>query len=64
MKSKNADNISMIQERTDFYEFNRKVDGAAEVRIVIPKRFADLWAIKLGNMRTSPKEIADYETSN
>jgi len=54
----------MVQECTDSYDFSKRVDGSAEVRIVIPKRFADLWVAKLSDLRTSSKEIADYETSN
>jgi hypothetical protein len=64
MKSENGNHISMVQECTDSYDFSKRVDGSAEVRIVIPKRFADLWAAKLSDLRTSSKEIADYETSN
>jgi len=55
--------ISMVQECTDSYKFNKRPDGTAEVSIVIPARFADLWAVKLSSLRTSAREIEHYEGS-
>ena len=61
MKKETDHQISMVQECTDSYQFSTRADGSAEVSIVIPRRFADLWATKLSALQTSQKEIADYE---
>jgi hypothetical protein len=63
MKKQSESLISMVQECTDSYQFNKRPDGSAQVSIVIPGRFADLWAAKLSGLQTSQTEIADYEAT-
>ncbi len=53
---------SMVQECVDLYHFKDKDDGSAEVTIVIPKRFVDLWITKLSELRTTDQEIQEYES--
>lgn len=56
-----ADEYSMIQECTDVYEAKRQDDGSLHIEIKVPKRFADLWLIKLSRLRTNDREIQEYE---
>jgi hypothetical protein len=52
---------SMIQECTDRYEARRQADGSLEIRISVPRRFADLWLAKLSGLRAADAEITEYE---
>ncbi len=49
--------FSMAQEACDSYEVRKLGDGRTEVRIVIPPRFADLWLVKLGELRGTIAEV-------
>lgn len=54
------DLYSMVQECTDRYEAQRSDTGDLEISIRVPRRFADLWLVKLSGLRTSGSEIAEY----
>ncbi len=57
----NSEEISMVQECTSYYLAKRHPDGSVTVTIEVPKRFADLWIVKLSELRTSMNEILEYE---
>jgi hypothetical protein len=52
---------SMVQECTDRYEAKRSDTGDLEISIRVPRRFADLWLVKLSGLRTTDSEITEYE---
>ena len=52
---------SMVQECTDVYQVTEKPDGSAEIYIKVPKRFRDLWIVKLSDLITDDDEIKEYE---
>lgn len=52
---------SMVQECTNHYEVHRQDDGSLELRISVPRRFANLWLVKLSELRATDAEINDYE---
>jgi hypothetical protein len=41
--------FSMVQEAVDSYAATDLPDGRLEIRILIPRRFAALWLVKLCN---------------
>jgi hypothetical protein len=49
--SDESESFSMVIEACDSYEARLLLDGRTEIRIVIPPRFADLWLIKLSELR-------------
>ena len=51
----------MVQECTDSYRAERQKDGSLLITMVIPKRFSYLWLRKLSDLRTTLKEIKEYE---
>ena len=52
---------SLTQECVDSYRVNEQPAGGVEITITVPKRFADLWLVKLSELRTTAEEIATYE---
>lgn len=50
----------LVGECTDSYRVTETKDGI-EIVIRVPKRFADLWIVKLGELRTTDEQIADFE---
>jgi len=52
---------SLVQECTDGYRVDRQPDGRVQIHIVVPARFAELWLLKLSELRTNEREIAEYE---
>lgn len=54
-------NISMVQECVDSYHVNEKADGGVEIVMRIPKRFRELWLVRLSQMRTNEDELRQYE---
>lgn len=52
---------SMTQECTDSYRVEERPKGGVEITISAPKRFADLWLVKLSELRATDAEIAEYE---
>ncbi|PSQ81232.1 MAG: hypothetical protein BRD46_02550 [Bacteroidetes bacterium QS_8_68_15] len=53
--------FSMVQECTDSYDARKQPDGSRDIRIKVPPRFADLWLVKLGELRATMEEIREYE---
>lgn len=51
----------MVGECTDSYEAVRQADGSVLIQMSIPRRFADLWLVKLTGLTTTDAEIAAYE---
>jgi hypothetical protein len=49
--------FSMVHEAVDSYEARQLPDGRTEIRIVIPPRFADLWLVKLSELRGTNAEL-------
>ena len=47
----------MVAEACDSYEARPLDDGRTEVRTVIPARFADLWLVKLNELRGTLAEL-------
>lgn len=54
--------VSMVQECVDSYIVDERDDGSIKITIDVPKRFADLWLVKLSELRTQSEEIAEYDT--
>lgn len=51
------DEFKMVQECVSKYEARRTPEGELTIEINVPKRFADLWLIKLGELVTTAEEI-------
>ncbi len=51
----------MVQECTDSYKAEEQKDGKLKVSILVPKRFSDLWLVKLSELKTTIEEIKEYE---
>jgi hypothetical protein len=51
----------MVEECTDSYRVQPQDDGGVEIRIRIPRRFADLWVAKLSDLKVTDAEIREYE---
>lgn len=60
----NHESFSMVQECTDSYKAEEQKDGKLKISILIPKRFGDLWLVKLSELRTTMEEIEEYEQKN
>ena len=52
--------FSLIQECTDEYYLEDK-DYKTKINILIPKKFKRLWIHKLSELKTTMKEIEEYE---
>ncbi len=52
--------IEMVGECTDKYSVEELPDGRCEITILIPKGFTMLWMCKLGEWKTTMKEIEYY----
>jgi hypothetical protein len=53
----NDDAISMVQECVSRYIVHENEDGSITITIDVPRKFSDLWLIRLSEMRTTAKEI-------
>ncbi len=53
--------ISMVQECANKYMAMEQPDGGIKIVIDIPKRFKNLWLVKLSDLRTTMEEIREYE---
>lgn len=51
------DAFSLVQEGCDLYEVRQQPDGRTEIRIVVPPRFAELWLVKLSELRGTLSEL-------
>ena len=55
-----TETISMVRECVDKYQVTNQPAGGIDIRISVPKRFADLWLLKLSALRASRSEIEDH----
>ena len=55
--------ISMVQECVSQYYARKSPDGSVTITIRAPKRFANLWLVRLSNMRTTLREIQEFEST-
>ena len=51
----------MVGECTDSYQTRDRPDGGLEIVIQVPRRFRDLWLVKLTDLTVTDDEIAEYE---
>lgn len=54
---------SMVQECVDHYSVQEAPDGSVEIRIRAPARFAQLWMVKLSELRASDEETGTADQS-
>ncbi len=54
--------VDMVQECVDSYDVKAHDDGKITITIDVPRRFADLWLVKLSELRATDAEIREYET--
>lgn len=55
--------ISMVQECVDSYRVSDKEDEGVEIVIRVPRRFKNLWLVRLSQLSTSEEEIREFEDS-
>ena len=53
--------INMIEECTERYHVKESDKGGVEISIKVPKRFENLWLIKLSDLTTTEKEIEEMQ---
>lgn len=53
--------ISMVQECCSAYNVTERPEAGVKITIEVPKRFKNLWLVRLSEMTTSEREIQDYE---
>jgi hypothetical protein len=56
--------FSMVQEACDTYEVNPLPDGRTEIKIIVPPRFAELWLVKLSELRGTTDDAPAHPTNN
>lgn len=56
-----TDDISMVQECTSSYVASERPDGGLTVTIEIPARFAELWLVKLSELKATTDDLAENE---
>ena len=56
--------ISMVQECTSSYVASSHSDGSLTITIEVPARFADLWLVKLSDLRATADEVTFSEENN
>jgi hypothetical protein len=59
-----AQQIEMVGECTSLYHAGDHGDSGIIITIEVPRRFADLWIVKLSDLRTTDEEIKEYEPSS
>lgn len=53
-----TDDISMVQECTSSYVASEHPDGSLTITIEIPARFAELWLVKLSELKATSDDLA------
>jgi hypothetical protein len=53
----------MVQECVDSYRVSDKEDEGVEIVIRVPRRFKNLWLVRLSQLSTSEEEIREFEDS-
>ncbi len=51
--------FQMVLEAVDSYRASDLPDGRLEIRIVVPRRFASLWLVKLNDLVGTMAEVDD-----
>lgn len=51
--------FQMVLEAVDSYRASDLPDGRLEIRIVVPRRFASLWLVKLNDLAGTMAEVDD-----
>ena len=54
-----AERFKMVDECTNSYSVDEQSDGGVIITIKVPKRFSDLWIIKLSELEASEAELED-----
>jgi hypothetical protein len=54
--------FSMVQEAIDSYAARELPDGRLEIQIIVPRRFADLWLVKLSELRVTEADLDESQT--
>jgi hypothetical protein len=62
-QNESNEEFSLVQECTDDYYYEN-VGSRVRINILIPKRFKFLWMHKLSELKTTMKEIEEYEHSD
>jgi hypothetical protein len=52
--------VDMVGECTDSYVAVEQADGSLEIVIRVPRRFRDLWLIKLTELQATDEELREY----
>jgi hypothetical protein len=52
--------VQMISECADSYNAIDLPDGRIQILINIPRRFRDLWLVKLNDLMASDEELHEY----
>ena len=60
--SMNSRKYQMVDECVDKFQVEELPDGRAQISILVPKRFADLWITKINSLETTDEEINEYES--
>ena len=60
-ENETAESYSMVQECVNSFASKERPDGGRDIQIEVPERFADLWLVKLGELRATMDEIREYE---
>jgi hypothetical protein len=56
------DQFSMVRECVSHYKATDLPDGGVEIVLEIPKRFRNLWQVKLSELMTNQVEIDQYDS--
>ena len=59
--SMQEEKYSLVDECVQWYKVEEHSDGGVTITIVVPKRFAALWQMKLNDLTTTEREIAEWE---
>jgi hypothetical protein len=56
----NGNSISMVQECVTSYVVHENADGSITVTIDVPKKYKELWMIKLSSLTVTEEELKEY----
>ena len=59
--SPEEEKFSLVQECTDEYRVEKAENGTTKIIISIPEKYSNLWMHKLSELKTTMKEIKEYE---
>ena len=55
----NDEPFSMVIEACDSYEAREQPDGSLQITIQVPRRFANLWLVKLNGLEATLAEVGE-----